>query len=296
VLEYLHFCFDLDISIENIDPWIDPAWTERIRSIDFRPVTPHYVINPSHLSGGRTVEGGRFLNWFGMTLGHYWIATPLGDVLRYSDETVWRWSLQSPYVQYQVGRLFLDLQDTIPLSLDSVPPDIAAVVSDPDWYARSEAWCTIDDENADDCEFRRNLWDDALEWWHERVFDTSYLIGGQFFQMWRVKDDVFLRWWCSDKDWKSAWRLPEGQIKLNVADFISSCYSFLDGFITAMRKRVDGIERDGWHRAECYLNVAEVAQEQLNMEALVNGLKDRRPTTDWGLVRSRLDVLRSHLE
>jgi len=296
VVENLRFCFDLDIAIEDIEPWIDPAWKDGSDPPDFNPATPRYVINPSHLHGGRTVEGGRFLNWFGLTLGHYWISTPLGDVLRYSDETVWRWNLQSPYVDYQVARLFLYLQELIPLSLEPVPADIAAIVSDPDWYARSEAWCTVDEEKADDWEYRHDLWYGALEWWHQRELDTSYLTHGEFLRMWRVEDDLFLRWWCSEKEWNLTWRLPQGQIKLNVADFVSSCYSFFDEFLTAMRRRVETIEREGWHRADCHLDVAKVAQEQLKMEALVNGLKDQRPATDWGLVRSRLEVVRSHLQ
>jgi hypothetical protein len=295
VVKNLRFCFDLDIAIEDIEPWIDSAWNEQSRPVDVNPATPRLVINPSHLNGQPMVEGRRFLHWFGLTYGHFWISTPLGDVLRYSDEAVRRWNLQSPYVDYQVAQLFRDLQEKIPFFLEPVPSDIAALVSDPNWYARSEAWGKVDEEIADDWEWRRDVWDLALEWWHERIFDTGYLTAGPFFQMWRVEDDVFIRW-CSAKETESVWSLPEGQIKVNVADFISSCYSFLDGFITAMGRRVERIERDGWRRVECRLDVAKVAQEQRNVEALVNGLKDQHPMTDWELVRSRLDVVRSHLE
>ncbi len=293
VAQNLRFCFELD-AIEDIEPWIDPARNEPGEPLNTG--TPRLVMNPSHRHDGKSPEGLRFLSWFGLTLGHYWISTPLGEVLRYSDETAQRWNLQSLYVDYQVGRLFFDLLEKLPLSLEPVPPDLAAVASDPDWYARSEAWANVDEEDADDSESRRDLWYEALEWWHQREIDTGYLIAGEFFQMWRVEEDVFFRWWCSDKETESVWSLPEGQIKMNIADFTSSCYSFFNGFLTEMRERVEKIERDGWHRPECHLEIAEVAQQQLEMEALVTRLKDRKPVTAWEIVRGRLDLLRSRLE
>jgi hypothetical protein len=232
------------------------------------------------------------LNWYGLTHGHYWISTPLGEVLRYSDHTVWHWNLQSPYVDYQVGRLFFDLMEKVPLSLEPVPPDLAAVASDPDWYARSEAWATADEDSPD----KWDLWHDALEWWHQREFDTSYLTAGPFFRMWRVEDDVFFCWWCSAKEKEWAWCLPQGQIKMDVNDFASSCYSFFNGFMAAMRERVEKIEEDGWNHTDCHLDVAELAREQLRIEAVVTGLKDLQPATDWGSLRARLDLLRARVE
>jgi hypothetical protein len=291
----LRFCFALD-PIGDIEPWIEPARNEPSDSLDTDPGAPRLVINPSHPLGGRSVEGRRFLSWFGLTLGHYWISTPLGEVLRYSDESVEHWNLPSPYVGYQVGRLFLDLQEVFPLSLEPVPSDIAAVVSDPAWYERSEEWSKGDEDGDDDWRSRCELWYDALEWWHNREVDTSYLTSGLFFRIWRVEEDVFFRWRCSEKDKEAEWCLPAGEIKMNVEDYASSCYSFFNGFIKAMRERVQAIESEGWHRTECHLDASMVAQEQRNMEASVNSLKDRRTATDWGQIRNRLDLLRSRLQ
>jgi len=75
----------------------------------------------------------RTLHWFGLTLGHYWVSTPLGDVLRYTDEQVREWEDQSPYVDYQVARIFEDLQCVLPSALEPVPEEIAALIEEGGW-------------------------------------------------------------------------------------------------------------------------------------------------------------------
>src|SRR5476651_989771 len=88
----LRFCFALD-AVEDIGPWGEGE--------------------------------DRKLHWFGLTSGRYWISTPLGEALRYTDEEVRRCGLASPYVDYQVSRLFEDLQSILPEVLEPVPSDIA---------------------------------------------------------------------------------------------------------------------------------------------------------------------------
>jgi uncharacterized protein DUF5984 len=61
----LRFCFELD-AVEDIGPWGEGE--------------------------------DRKLHWFGLTSGRYWISTPLGEALRYTDEQVKLWDLPSPHV------------------------------------------------------------------------------------------------------------------------------------------------------------------------------------------------------
>jgi hypothetical protein len=90
VVELFRFRFELD-AISDIQPWGEP--------------------------------GCENLHWFGLTSGRYWIETPLGEVLRYTPEIMKLWNLPFNYVDYQVARLFEDLQEhpTFPPEADALP-------------------------------------------------------------------------------------------------------------------------------------------------------------------------------
>ncbi|HMD32760.1 MAG TPA: DUF5984 family protein, partial [Candidatus Acidoferrales bacterium] len=66
------------------------------------------------------------LYWHALTHGDYWISTPLGEILRYTEERQKLWRLSGPHPAHEVGQLFLDLMDLLPETLEPVPPDIAA--------------------------------------------------------------------------------------------------------------------------------------------------------------------------
>ena len=250
----LRFCFELD-PVEDIVPWGEGE--------------------------------DRNLHWFGLTSGRYWVSTPLGEALRYTDEEVKLWELSSPYVDYQVARLFEDLQYVLPMVLESVPPDIATIVSDGKWFDRAEKW--IDGaENEDE---RRRLCYDAMEWYQNRALDTMYLVDGPLFHLWRTGDDVWVRWEPTVKNPKGVWSTPEGQFTVSVDQFVSAAHAFLDGVLGAMQERVDAIQTRGWHRADCKLDIPLLHKEQRQRTARVEELKERRPETDWENVRSLIERL-----
>jgi hypothetical protein len=224
----------------------------------------------------------RKLHWFGLTSGHYWISTPLGEALRYTDEQVKRWGLASPCVDYQVARFFEDLQHVLPNALEPVPSDIAAFVSDTDWFAQVEKWIDSS-QNSDE---RRDLSYDAFEWYHTRSLDTMHMINGPLFHFWRAGDDLSMRWEPTGESPDGVWQVPEGQFSVSIDVFKTAAYTFFDSLLEAMGERITSIQSNGWHRADCKLDIPLLVKEQTQRENWIEELKDRRSETDWDYVRN----------
>lgn len=228
------------------------------------------------------------LHWFGLTSGRYWISTPLGDALRYTEETNIHWGSCSPYVDYQVARIFEDLQFTLPHALEPVPSEIAAVVSDSAWFDRADRWIDgVDD--GDERAKRRGLCCDAMDWYQDRSLDNMHLTNGPMFHFWRVGDTVSIRWEPTGKDPDVVWSIPQGQFSVGVQEFESAAYDFFDGLLGAMQERIANIELDGWHRSDCRLDIPLLVKEQQLRTDAVKRLRERRPATDWDSVRRMVD-------
>ena len=218
----------------------------------------------------------RKLHWFGLTSGRYWASTPLGEALRYTGEEVKHWELPSPYVDYQVARIFEDLQSVLPQALEPVPPDIAATVSDDLWLARAEKW--IEGSGTED--ERRGLCYEAMQWYSDRALDMMYLVNGPIFHFWRVEDNVSVCWQPTGKNWNGVWLTPQGKFAVSAGEFKSAVYGFLHDVLAAMQDRVDSIQARGWHRADCKLDIAQLVKEQGQRTAWVEELEERRQETD----------------
>lgn len=253
----LRFCFQLD-AVEDIHPW---------------------------------GEGNdRKLHWFGLTSGRYWISTPLGEVLRYTNERQQLWDLASPYADYQVARFFEDLQTVLPFALEPVPSDIAAVASNSEWHDRSVAWMESIPLNDD----KLDLWYAANWWWSERHIDSAHLSHGPYFNFWRIDDQVFIRW--EERSKENVWTTPDGQLAIDVTEFQIEAHRFLDEVLTQMDQRVESIRTKGWTRTDCSLDIESLVQEQSQRAASLHENKSRRALTDWSAVRSSLECLQSELQ
>jgi hypothetical protein len=224
----------------------------------------------------------RKLHWFGLTSGRYWISTPLGEALRYTEEQVKRWGLASSHVDYQVAQFFQDLQHVLPNALEPVPSDIAALVSDNEWFALVEKW--IDScQNSDE---RRERYYEAMEWYQTRSLDTMYLVNGPLFHFWRIGNDLSMRWEPTGENPEGVWLVPGGQFTISADQFKSAAYTFFDNLLEAMRGRIENIQSNGWHRADCKLDIPLLVKEQTQRETWIGELKNRRSETNWDTVRN----------
>lgn len=230
------------------------------------------------------------LHWFGLTSGRYWLSTPLGEALRYTDEAMKLWELASPHVDYQIARIFEDLQSILPEILEAVPPDIALIASGEN-QAKIDRWLVACSEN----EELTDLLYEVREWYRRRALDTMYLVNGPTFHFWRTGDVITVRWLEGVAKSDPIWSLPEGQFILPVEQFRLAAYAFLDDVILAMQTRVNEIQKHGWHRRDCHLDVSLLRQEQQQRASLVAESKERSAQTDWDAVRALMQRLPEEL-
>ena len=230
------------------------------------------------------------LHWFGLTDGHYWISTPLGDALRYQNAFQTKWKVSSPYVDYQVARLFEDLQNILPAVLEPVPSDIATFVANSGWFDSVERWIELAAD--EDMQHERSrLYRDAINWYSERTLDSMHLEDGPNFHFLRIGNDIRVRWEVKEKEENEKWTLPYGEFSLGTEQFASAAYSFLDELIEAMQSRIDSIVKHGWTRNDCTLDLAVLIAEQKQRKLRIKKLKHLTVNTDWNNVRALLQQL-----
>jgi hypothetical protein len=253
----LKFCFELD-DPAKIEPWGEP--------------------------------GHATLHWFGLTSGCYWIETSLGTVFRYTDEILAVKGWPCHYVDYQVARMFEDLQQCLPAALESVPLDIAQTVTGPGWRAREASWIQAGGEHQ---ESRWDLLEAAVGWWQDRHIDTMHLRHGPDFHVWRVADEIHFRWETDDNydGTTEVFAVPNGHVRINVIEFRTAAYGFCEAVLQAMRIRVDSIERNGWQRSDCALDVEQLVSEQKQREQMFIDVRNRSVTSDWENIREHLKEL-----
>jgi hypothetical protein len=253
----LRFCFELD-ALEDIQPWGEAE---------------------KHT-----------LHWFGLTSGRYWMSTPLGEALRYTEERESLWNLTSPYVDYQIARWFEDLQCVLPFAMEPVPSDIANMVTYCERDERLIPWL----EAGRQSNGKLDVWSGASQWWNDRNIDTAYLVNGPEFHFWRIGDQVFIRW-EQKTDEKDVWELPNGQFATDAAVFQAAINGFLDEVISRMKQRVDTIRTKGWRRTDCSLDIEGLVREQEQRTGWVREVKERQAKTDWASTRGFLGRLQSGL-
>jgi hypothetical protein len=216
----------------------------------------------------------RSLSWFGLTDGIYCINTPAGRLFEYSlpaDPNV-----GEPWCDYQVARLFEDLIEIWPVVADPVPEDI---------LARYLAWRPREVElmRASDDEKFLEACAEARVWWNERCLDTLYLRSQPALFLWRAGDEVRLSWQALEP-----WTVASAELSFSFESVQAAVAEFFNEFLTAMRERVHLIERDGWRREDCRVDVVQLVAGQPERESWVENAMSRVRTTDWNVVRARL--------
>jgi hypothetical protein len=241
--------------------------------------------------------GPKSLSWFGLTSGRYWIETPYGDVLRYSAEIRKLWNFPFNHVDYQVARLFEDLQDCLPAMLEPVPDDIARLATNPEWSIQVTRW--VEQEVSDDeGRARWELKEAAMSWLWQREIDTAYLSYGPHLTCWRTGGGMHFRWTTEvnhDRN-TQVFVAPNGEIALDVATFEAAAFGFCEDVLSRMRDRVGVIHRNGWSRLDCVVDVGGLVREQRHREDRFRQLlakQAKEEETNWPEVRAHLQTLKA---
>jgi hypothetical protein len=263
VAERFRFRFELD-AVSDIQPWGEP--------------------------------GKASLHWFGLTSGRYWIETPHGEVLRYTPEIRKLWNFPFVYVDYQVARLFEDVQEHLPAVLEPVPEDIATFASDPAWLGRLALWI---DEECNEAEGRRrwDMYEAAMSWWWQRELDTAYLSHGPRISIWRMDDEVHFRWTTQGNEDRGVpvFVEPTGEFTMSLTTFQSAAIGVCDEVLSAMRSRIADLRNAGWNRTDCAVDLNGLVADQEQREEIFAQLGDQISETNWAEVRTQLRDLKSRV-
>lgn len=263
VADAFRFRFELD-AVRNINPWGEP---------------PKAV-----------------LNWFGLTSGRYWIETPCGEVLRYTAEIRKLWSSPFPYAEYEVARLFEDLQEHLPATLEPVPEDVSVLATDSRWLERL-ASCV--DEECSEAEGlgRWDLYERAMSWWWHRQLDTGYLKHGPSISMWRTGENVHFRWTTLTNVDRGVpvFTDPSGEFRMSCSTFFSAAIGFCTDVLSAMRTRVADLRNSEWSRTDYTLDLDALSAEQQRREEMFRCVTNQKQETDWVEVRTQLRDLQSRI-
>jgi hypothetical protein len=178
-----------------------------------------------------------------------------------------------------------------PEVLEAVPPDVVQTASGQN-QAKIDRWLVAYSEN----EELTDILYEVSEWYSRRALDTLYLVNGPTFHFWRTGDAVTVRWMETGAKSQSVWSFPAGQFTLPIEQFHLAAYGFLDDVIVAMQTRVNEIQKHGWHRQDCHLDVSLLLQEQQQRASLVAQSKQRAAQTDWDAVRVLMQRLPEELQ
>lgn len=219
---------------------------------------------------------GRYLDWFELTDGRYWLDAGGTELFRYSQALMeqsarehagepWLERMEGlPYVDYQVSRLWEDVLDMLHDVLEPVPQPLASALTDGLWAVWERAAETAlleafpEDEALDTLEA-------AAGWWWHRELDSLYLLSGPRIWFWSDTANAHIQWDNRDQliDGLPAWEALVGQHTMPLEAYIEEVRSFDARFIRRMRDRVAMAQAE-WARPDVALdpNLAREHQDR----------------------------------
>jgi hypothetical protein len=215
-------------------------------------------------------EGQPVLHWFGLTDGWYWMDVGTDQLFRYTDDILRLWGIPSnhrenlPYVDYQVVRLWEDLQEMLPAILEPIPERVLAHVQP---GAQALIWRNqvvdylIPEPDVPDNAY--DLLERTTSWLDHRWLDVGYLQAGPRIWFWIQEQTAVIHWDNREIriDDKPVWTATVGSIALPLDMFIEEVRSFDRRLIDAMQTRTAAIQQQ-WSRLDVALDVPALLREQ----------------------------------
>jgi len=197
-----------------------------------------FILLPLHdLELGGTGDK-RFLSWFRLTEGQYWIQAGQHALLEYSP------SARSfpKYCDYPVARLYEDVMEIFPYVIEPLPAAFAPHIqcaNGSEWYATRQSLLEHTPDSMDVDRYCK-LSSDCLNWWDYRRLDTGYLSPSAGIRMWSDESAAHIEWDNREKLFAGvpAWTATLGSYHLPRAEFIREVRSFHDRLMEQMGERV----------------------------------------------------------
>ena len=244
----------------------------------------------------------RFLSWFGLTDGTYAISVDGARLFQYTPEMLAVFESKYPEdarngdcADYQVVRLYEDLLDLLPDTMNSIPVRAHELVENVqarrNWMNRL-SWAR---EIEDDPVLSELYWQ-ATAWFGYRRLDSMYLIQGPSVWFWRFGDRVHILWDNLGKATEGIprWTATEGDCSMPVDAFELEVESFHERLMSAMTEHVATIKTHN-PLPNVKIDVEQLTREHEERKLSLARAKLASPHQfDWDLVFAANDELRNH--
>ena len=222
------------------------------------------------------------LSWFGLTDGVYYLDVKGSQLFRYSEEIIKQMREKhpnlrdTPFVDYQVVRLWEDILDLVADILVPIPDTLFRLVDTPDSQRNFEnsMRTRIDDDSSDKA---IELYCTATDWIGRRKLTSLHLREGPNIWFFRDQDEITIRWDNEEKciDGIQPWAETKGEARYSVTSFMAQVTSFHQRLIDAMETRVKMLTDDN-----------PIPSIRVDMTALVDEQVDRNKWLAAALSRS----------
>jgi len=248
-------------------------------------------------------QGQSYLHWFGLTDGWYWLHLGEVELFRYTDAimAVWRETTDDvavlPYVDYQVVRLWEDIQEILPHILEPIPDAVLQKIEPggQGWLWRQRLAHTLFSDDVATTDSIVDTFDMAFTWMDERRLGVGYLRSGPNIWLWTNGDTLFISWFNDDCfiDDIPVWTATSGKVAIPLQAFLDEVRSFDRRLLGEMNERVNSI-RLQWNRPEVKIDLKRLTQEQTDRSTWMEQAFEesrQRPPTSWRDVLSAIENL-----
>ncbi|MEV4638651.1 DUF5984 family protein [Actinoplanes sp. NPDC049548] len=221
------------------------------------------------------------LSWFGLTEGWYWIEVGGHELLRRT-----RLDDPFPYVDYYLARFSEDVNLLAPDVLEPVPAELQPfIASDPDEWACN--WLEFIGDGDKDPNAPDHPVVTAVLWHDAHAMDFGYLRNPPHLRLWRTvrgdRDEITLDWRHEDDGEIGFTAGPVVRVGVPTADYLEAVHTLDRKLMTAMRQRVEELERRGG-RPGVEIDLPGLRREHEDRTQWLARNLARSPKTDWDVI------------
>lgn len=243
-------------------------------------------------------NGKQYLHWYGLTDGIYYLNLKGNklfessrEYMDYLNKVSPGTAVKTPYIDYQVIRLYEDLLEILPNILQNIPGALVDLIgsfnSEEDFLKGSE----YRDDN-------KNMWDIyhyATLWWECRCLTSMHLQYGPNIHFWLFDEAVHIRWNNSAhcENGIQIWNSLKGEVKYSKTDFVEEVKSFHNRLMNEMEKRIIEIEYNN-PIVHVHLDLPQLKNEQKERrKSLQTAMKSDPDIKDWNKVIKAIRLLKN---
>ena len=243
------------------------------------------------------------LSWFGFTIGFYRLKLGSIYLLNYSEQFINHWdhkfldAYNGSLVDYQVVRLWEDVLDLLPYTLEPVPTELHKFLTMDyatwsSWYDKAVDWRENQLESGSDKDEVWEIMNVATSWRYNRWLNAGYLQNAPNIWIWSTDEAVSISWDNQNitVEGISVWSAIRGTLSMTQSQFLDEVRAFDNELISQMGQRVESICAN-WDRSEIFVDIAGLKREQRERSLWLEKALQKTSSTEWNQVFAAIDVM-----